>query len=146
MRSTAFLVAELAALLVGVAFLVDLYRGAPTFPGQKHVVGQTLAHIQNPEAARTLASVAAQAIEPGLIEASAYSLAKIGTPAAVQGLVDTLEHIGTADTTLRQSLLVALSRVNTSESAAFRAQLLKEDLPSDLLQALTMSHRLRHSS
>ena len=127
-----------------IEFLVSLYRGKAIFPGQLRAVAQTLSQISSPNAARMLGTVATTATEPGLIEAAAHGLAKINSPASMQRLVDTIAHIGTGDTTLRVSLLHLLARMNAPSTEAYRAQLLTEVLPEDVLQAL-QSHPRRTS-
>ncbi len=119
-----------------IDYLVSLYRAEPTFPGQLRAVAKALSHIENPGAARMLGSLASTATEPGLIEAAAHSLAKIGNATSVQGLLSTLDHLGTSDPGLRHSLLVMLARVNTPGSAAFREAALTETQSPDVLQIL----------
>lgn len=128
-----------------VEFLVSLYRGDAVFPGQLRTVAKTLSQVSSPEAARMLGTIATTATEPGLIEAVAHGLAKIDNPASLQRLVDTIEHVGTGDTSLRQSLLLLLNRLHSPESAAYRNQLLAEPLPADVLHALQTSSQRRTS-
>ncbi len=124
-----------------VELLVGLYRGEALFPGQLRAVTTTLSQMSHPGSARMLSTVASSATESGLIEAAAHGLAKIGNPTAVQGLVDSIGHVGTTQASLRRSLLTILSRVSNPASQAYRNNLLQQALPKDVLHALARPNR-----
>lgn len=103
--------------------LVDQYRHAPILRTQRTAILQTLSGIRNPAAIRSLAAIARTAGEPGLVEAAARDLSKIGSAPAALALVDSLHRTDTADPSLRASLLNLIARVDNPEGLAVLQQL-----------------------
>ena len=123
-----------------VEYLIELYRSNPTIMGQHRKVAVALAHIQSSAVTRQMASLARTATEPGLVEAAALSLAKIGSTTALQGLMDTLNAVGQSDQSLRQSLLVMLERAQSPTNEVYRNTLLADaEQSADILAALQSS-------
>ncbi len=94
-----------------VEHLAELYRGEQQIRRQRNSVRRALAGMRNPEAARALASLATTAPEPGLVEAAARGLSKIGGATAAQGLADAIGQAGN-DPQLHASLLGLVRRID----------------------------------
>lgn len=99
--------------------LVERYRNDPNVRNQRNHITTTLAGIQDPGSARSLASLARTAPEPGLVEAAARGLSKIGTPTAVQGLRDALRIHGEQDATLAAALRDLIARVENPQGIRY---------------------------
>ena len=126
-----------------VQFLLELYRESPSVHGQHRAVARALGSIRNPEAARALGNVVRSAPEPGLVEAAARSLSKIGSPAAVSGLISAFDNPWAQDPAMRTSLLAMVARVQDEASESYRNSLLTQDeLPQDVRAALTANGNL----
>jgi len=119
-----------------VATLAQLYREDPAFRTQRSAIRQAISGIGNESAVRSLAELARLAPEPGLVEAAARGLAKIGSAGAVSGLLDSLERVADSDAILRASLLDQLTRVQNPEGLAVLAQLEGSEFPDDIRAAV----------
>lgn len=103
--------------------LVGKYRSDPTVKTQRGQITLALSSIGSPGTARTLASIARTSPEPGLVEAAARALSKIGNATAAQGLIDTLERIGDSDPTLSSSVSELIRRLDHPEGRSILANL-----------------------
>ena len=101
-----------------VGFLMALYREPPSVPMQRKSVSAALSSIQNPEATDALARIISHASELELIESAAQSLARIGTPRALEALMDGLRRVGESDHDLRKTLLNALAMIDNSDATS----------------------------
>jgi len=103
--------------------LVEKYRKDPSVKTQRGQITQALANVKNPDTARTLASIARTAPEPGLVEAAARALSKIGTTTAAQGLVDARDEIGESNPMLHDSISELIRRLENPEGKRLLANL-----------------------
>ena len=91
--------------------LVDLYRSPLQVRTQRGAITRAIASVRNPEAARALSAIANTAPEPGLVEAAARGLSKIGGATAAQGIADAMEKASATDLQLHASLLDLVQRI-----------------------------------
>lgn len=94
-----------------VQFLTEMYREPEAFTGQSANVLAALGSIHNPEAAEALKALLITNHEVAVMEAVVSSLAKIGTPDALQAISISLETLGATNPALRTRMLATLQAV-----------------------------------
>lgn len=94
-----------------VQFLTEMYREPEAFTGQSANVLAALGSIHNPEATDALKALLITNHEVPVMEAVVSSLAKIGTPDALQSISSSLETLGVTNPALRARMLATLQAV-----------------------------------
>ncbi len=126
-----------------IDYLAVLHREAKHLP-QKTTVLMALADVRNPAAVPGLRQAIDRTADPAVLEAAVKSLAKIGTPSAIQCILDTLNKSSANRTPeLRVRLLDSLAHIRNPSSIYFIDTSLQFDkLPSDTVEALKHARRL----
>ncbi|WP_395753283.1 HEAT repeat domain-containing protein [Prosthecobacter sp.] len=124
-----------------VQFLTELYREPPSIPEQPQSVLSALGGISNPSAIGALSDLVRDAPELPLQYAAVQSLARIGTPEALDGVLGAAFRVGDTNPDYRQAVLAALQSVSNPQAAGWLAQHsatpgLPEDIVASLSQAM----------
>ena len=99
-----------------VQFLSELFHEPVAVAGQTESLLAALSSIHNSEATTPLLTMLRESGELPLMEASARSLSKIGTPAALQGIADAFDRAGETNPAFRELLLQTIRSVDNPES------------------------------
>jgi HEAT repeat protein len=125
-----------------VQFLTELYREQPSIPEQPQSVLSALGGISNPAATNALNELVRDAPELPLQYAAVQSLARIGTPEALDGVLSAAFRVGDTNPDYRQAVLTALQKVSNPQAASWLAQhSATAELPEDIAAALNQAMR-----
>ncbi|WP_395736160.1 HEAT repeat domain-containing protein [Prosthecobacter sp.] len=123
-----------------VQFLTELYREPPSIPEQPQSVLSALGGISNPSAIGSLSDLVRDAPELPLQYAAVQSLARIGTPEALDGVLGAAFRVGDTNPDYRQAVLTALQNVSNPQAAGWLAQhSATPGLPADIVASLSQA-------